>query len=241
MLLQCLCRVGAWVWRGAAQHRVRWRGRGVWRGLHEHSVQPCAEPAAHRLRPPRPPASIRPASAMRASAGRPPASGQPRPIGAWAFLAGWPATPAVLAICIGGKASAKATLRSVMACDGAYFELLYTALTMLSPTAPLALRSHGTKDPLRTPQTARTPDQQPLDPQALGRAPGRAPRPACCARVRAFPCAGSPEPSLVQAALPRTSAAATPRDGAPSSRPARTPRCSERSHAITRPRRAAAT
>ena len=102
-------------------------------------------------------------------------------------MAGWPATPAVLAIYIGGKASAKATLRSVMACDGAYFELLYTALTMLSPTAPLALRSHGTKDPLRTPQAARTAGQQPLDPQAPGRAPGRAPRPACCARVRAFP------------------------------------------------------
>ena len=33
-----------------------------------------AEPAAHRLRPPRPPGSMRPASAMRASAGRPPAS-----------------------------------------------------------------------------------------------------------------------------------------------------------------------
>ena len=45
-----------------------------------------------------------------------------------------------------------------MACDGMYFELLYTSLTMLSPTAPLALRSHGTKDPLRTPQAARTPD-----------------------------------------------------------------------------------
>ena len=36
-----------------------------------------------------------------------------------------------------------------------YFELLYTSLTMLRPTAPLALRSHGeTKDPLRMPRTA---------------------------------------------------------------------------------------
>jgi hypothetical protein len=72
-------------------------------------------------------------------------------------LAGWPPHRP----CFphkGGKATAKATLRSVMACDGMYFELLYTCLTMLSPTAPLALRSRGTKDPLRMPHMARTAD-----------------------------------------------------------------------------------
>ena len=73
------------------------------------------------------------------------------------MLAGWPPYRPCFPLA-GGKATAKATLRTVMACDGMYFELLYTSLTMLSPTAPLALRSHGTKDPLRTPQAARTPD-----------------------------------------------------------------------------------
>ena len=66
------------------------------------------------------------------------------------MLAGWPPYRPCVPL-IGGKATAKATLRTVMACDGMYFELLYTSLTMLSPTAPLALRSHGTKDPLRMP------------------------------------------------------------------------------------------
>ena len=51
----------------------------------------------------------------------------------------------------GGKASAKATLRTVMGLDGLYFELLYTSLTVLSPTATLVLRSQETKDPLRSP------------------------------------------------------------------------------------------
>jgi len=38
-----------------------------------------------------------------------------------------------------------------MGLDGVYFELLYASLTMLRPTAPLALRRLETNDPLRSP------------------------------------------------------------------------------------------
>jgi hypothetical protein len=101
VLLRCCCSASA-AWErgcGAARRSTACAGEGEESGAgctstvcsHVQSQPP------HGLRPPRPPASIRPASAMRASAGRPPAD---RPASAtWlvGFLAGWPATPAVLA------------------------------------------------------------------------------------------------------------------------------------------------
>ena len=94
VLLRCCCSASA-AWErgcGAARRSTACAGEG------EESGAGCTSTVCshvqrqppHGLRPPRPPASIRPASAMRASAGRPPAD---RPGSAnWQICQGW-ATP----------------------------------------------------------------------------------------------------------------------------------------------------